>query len=405
MSTFTQNIALEKPTNGSSIGTWDVPVNADWDVVDTAIGGTASINVTAASGDVNLTLAQYRCRTLKFTGTLTANVNYVVPSGVGGFWFCQNNSTGAFTITLKSAGGGTTQALAQGYTTSTVCDGTNVGKTDTNPVAGGVSTIATGSTGLLANGVNTAVSGAVALSGTLGIANGGTGATTAAAAINALLPSQGGNNGYFLTTNGTTASWGVISGTGTVTSVAASGGTTGLTFTGSPIITSGTLVLGGTLAVANGGTGGTTQATARSGIGAAASGANTDITSLASNTIVSAFGAAGPDTIGYRSTPQNNQTSSYTLTLTDFAYDIYLSGTTAGQTLTIPANASVAFPVEAFTTITNDTNQSWTIAITSDTLFWSPTGATGSRTLAAGGYATIRKVSATRWWITGTGLT
>ena len=42
---------------------------------------------------------------------------------------------------------------------------------------------------------------------------------------------------------------------GTVTSVAASGGTTGLTFTGSPITTSGTLTLGGTFAVANGGTG------------------------------------------------------------------------------------------------------------------------------------------------------
>jgi len=47
-------------------------------------------------------------------------------------------------------------------------------------------------------------------------------------------------------------------GSGTVTSVAASGGTTGLTFTGSPITTAGTLTLGGTLAVANGGTGATT---------------------------------------------------------------------------------------------------------------------------------------------------
>jgi len=45
---------------------------------------------------------------------------------------------------------------------------------------------------------------------------------------------------------------------GTVTSVAASGGTTGLSFTGSPITTAGTLTLGGTLAVANGGTGATT---------------------------------------------------------------------------------------------------------------------------------------------------
>lgn len=52
----------------------------------------------------------------------------------------------------------------------------------------------------------------------------------------------------------------VSAGTGTVTSVALSGGTTGLTASGSPITTSGTITLGGTLAVANGGTGATTLA-------------------------------------------------------------------------------------------------------------------------------------------------
>lgn len=67
---------------------------------------------------------------------------------------------------------------------------------------------------------------------------------------------------------------------GTVTSVAASGGTTGLSFTGGPITTSGTLTLGGTLAVASGGTGATTAAGARTNLGAAASGANSDITSM-----------------------------------------------------------------------------------------------------------------------------
>ena len=44
-------------------------------------------------------------------------------------------------------------------------------------------------------------------------------------------------------------------GGGTVTSVALSGGTTGLTVSGSPITTTGTITLAGTLAVANGGTG------------------------------------------------------------------------------------------------------------------------------------------------------
>ena len=49
---------------------------------------------------------------------------------------------------------------------------------------------------------------------------------------------------------------------GTVTSVDGSGGTTGLTVTGGPITTTGTLTLGGTLGVANGGTGKTTFSTA-----------------------------------------------------------------------------------------------------------------------------------------------
>ena len=39
---------------------------------------------------------------------------------------------------------------------------------------------------------------------------GGTGATTASAGLNALLPSQTGNSGKYLTTNGTTASWATV---------------------------------------------------------------------------------------------------------------------------------------------------------------------------------------------------
>jgi len=57
-------------------------------------------------------------------------------------------------------------------------------------------------------------------------------------------------------------------GGGGVTSVVASGGTTGLTYTGSPITTSGTLTLGGTLSIANGGTGGTTLLQALTNLGA-----------------------------------------------------------------------------------------------------------------------------------------
>lgn len=48
--------------------------------------------------------------------------------------------------------------------------------------------------------------------GMTAIANGGTGETTASAAINALLPAQSGNSGKALITNGTLAAWGAASG-------------------------------------------------------------------------------------------------------------------------------------------------------------------------------------------------
>jgi hypothetical protein len=60
-------------------------------------------------------------------------------------------------------------------------------------------------------------SGTIALSYSgiaLPLANGGTGATTAIAAFNALAPSQTGNSGKYLTTNGTNTSWAAVSGGG-----------------------------------------------------------------------------------------------------------------------------------------------------------------------------------------------
>lgn len=66
----------------------------------------------------------------------------------------------------------------------------------------------------------------------------------------------------------TIAATGGGGGSGTVTSVDGSGGSTGLTLTGGPITTSGTLTLGGTLAITNGGTGATSAASALTNLGA-----------------------------------------------------------------------------------------------------------------------------------------
>jgi hypothetical protein len=84
------------------------------------------------------------------------------------------------------------------------------------------------------------------LTGTIPIINGGTGQTTANLAFNALAPSQTGNTGKYLTTDGTDTSWSVNP-LGTVTSITAGTGLTGGTIT-----TSGTIAIDSTVATLTG---------------------------------------------------------------------------------------------------------------------------------------------------------
>jgi len=97
----------------------------------------------------------------------------------------------------------------------------------------------------------------------LAVGDGGTGASTAAAARVNLLPAMAGQASKVLAVAGPEddVEW-VAAATGSVTSVDASGGSTGLSISGGPITGSGTLTVGGTLAVASGGTGSTNAATA-----------------------------------------------------------------------------------------------------------------------------------------------
>mgnify|MGYP000706311709 CR=1 FL=1 len=119
----TTNKGLTQPPIGSS--GWGLPLNEDFSDIDQAFGGVTSINVTGVTATpVVLTLDQYQSLTIKFTGTLTANVTYQLPAGVGGRWIAQNNTTGAFTITFASLGGGATFGATSGYT-NFISDGTN----------------------------------------------------------------------------------------------------------------------------------------------------------------------------------------------------------------------------------------------------------------------------------------
>lgn len=115
----------------------------------------------------------------------------------------------------------------------------------------------------------------------------------------------------------------------------------------------------------------------------------------------------GTNAVGYLNVPINSQSAAYTLVLSDSGKTIlHPSADTTARTFTIPANASVAFPLGTAVTFVNQNGAGTvTIAITTDTMRLAGAGTTGSRTLAANGIATALKITSTEWIISGTGLT
>jgi len=114
----------------------------------------------------------------------------------------------------------------------------------------------------------------------------------------------------------------------------------------------------------------------------------------------------GTDAVGFRNIPFNSQSTAYTAVLADSGKVIFHPSTDANaRTFTIPANGSVAYPIGTALTFINMTSQVVTIAITTDTMYLSSAGTTGSRSLAQYGSATAIKMTSTTWLISGSGLT
>ena len=116
--------------------------------------------------------------------------------------------------------------------------------------------------------------------------------------------------------------------------------------------------------------------------------------------------ADGTNGVGFLNIPINSQSAAYTLVLADAGKAILHPSTDANaRTFTIPANSSVAYPVGTAISFINMTSNVVTIAITTDTMYLSSAGTTGSRSLAQYGSATAIKMTSTTWLISGSGLT
>jgi len=310
----------------------------------------------------------------------------------------------------------------------------------------GVTSFTAGTTGFTPS---TATTGAVTLAGTLAVANGGTGLTAGTSggilaytatgtlassgllASNALMIGGGAGVAPSTTTTGTGVVTALGVNTGTAGAFVVNGGALGTpssgtatNLTGLPLSTGVT----GTLPVANGGTGitsfGTGVATwlgtpSSANLAAAVTdetGSGSLVFATSPTLVTPVLGTPtsgtlsnctvdGTDSVGFRNIPQNAQTGSYTMVLADSGKHIYHAVGAGAATYTIPANSSVAYAIGTAITFINLSTTSISIAITTDTMYLSSAGTTGTRTLAQYGSATAIKITSTTWLISGSGLT
>lgn len=326
-----QNLALELMTTGEKSGQWGDITNVNMQIIDRATKGVGTITLTTTSYSLDTdeyTASEGHYAVLVFAGTPGGTCTVTINPNDQQKVFIVRNTTPSSVVLTQGSGGNVTVASGEAtivYATgsgsgstvvdiaslfgfqassTTLTDISGLSVTDGNLIVGNGSTWvaesgATARTSLGLGTIATQDSSSVSITGgsvsgitDLAIADGGTGASTASAARTNLgvaigtnvlaydsnlqsfvntftLPTTDSTSGYVLSTDG--AGNLVFSATGTgdgsVTSVAVSGGTTGLTTSGGPITTSGTITLSGTLNVANGGTGATTESGARTALG------------------------------------------------------------------------------------------------------------------------------------------
>ena len=116
-STYTTRLRLEKQGTGENANTWGDKTNDTFDLLDESIYGYAAKSVAGSSNvtltNSNATSDESRQSVLEFTGTLTGNINVLLPT-VESRYIVYNNTAGSYTLTVATTGNtGTGTAVVQ----------------------------------------------------------------------------------------------------------------------------------------------------------------------------------------------------------------------------------------------------------------------------------------------------
>jgi hypothetical protein len=107
--TTSASLKLTVQATGENSGTWGQITNTNLLILEQAIGGYAGVALNATTGATltfsNGALSDGKNQVLKLTGTITTNVDVIVPDSVEKTYVVENATSGAFTVTVKTTSG------------------------------------------------------------------------------------------------------------------------------------------------------------------------------------------------------------------------------------------------------------------------------------------------------------
>jgi len=103
------SLKLTVQATGENSGTWGQITNTNLLILEQAIGGYSSVALNATTGATltysNGALSNGKDAVIKLTGTITGNVNVVIPDSVEKTYIIENATSGAYTVTVKTSSG------------------------------------------------------------------------------------------------------------------------------------------------------------------------------------------------------------------------------------------------------------------------------------------------------------